>query len=112
MGKSKSIIIKLLISAASIIFFWGLESGFSQRQGDELVKSIIFAISLFFVLTRAYKKLVMFVSLILLSVMVVLYLFGQIYLSNMVGSVGFGVLLIYTLSFLPELIRGGNVVVK
>ncbi|MEK7616864.1 MAG: hypothetical protein AAB414_02330 [Patescibacteria group bacterium] len=109
MKKTKSFFLKLFISIASVPIFWGLESGFSLRNGDELLKSVIFASSLFIVMTERYKKFVLWISIILNFLMVILYLFWQINLSNLFGSIGFGMLLIFILSFIPDLMKRGFV---
>lgn len=109
MEKTKVIFLKLFISIISIGFFWGLESGFKLRNGDELIKSIIFAGSLFITLTGTYKKFILWVSILLLGIMIIFYLLWQIPLSSFFGSIGFGMLLIFILSYLPDLIKKGFV---
>lgn len=103
------IILKFFISVISIAIFWGLESGFTLRNGYEAVKSIIFALSLFIVLTNKYKKYVLWIAIFLLMLMVILYLLWQIPLSDLFGSIGFGMFFIFILSYLPSLIKKGFV---
>ncbi len=103
------IVIKFFISTISIAFFWGLESGFTQRNGYELIKSIIFASSFFIVLTKKYKQYILWISTFLLISMIILYLLWQIQLSDLLGSIGFGMFFIFILSYLPDLVRIGFV---
>lgn len=109
MKKSETLLLKICLSLASVGLFWGLESGFSLRNGDELLKSIIFALSLFIVLTNKFKKYLLKIAIILLIIMVILYLFWQIPLSGFFGSMGFGILSIFVLSYIPDLIEKGFV---
>lgn len=109
MKKTKWLFPKLLVSIISVAVFWWLESGFSARNGDELIKSVIFALSLFIILMSGYRKLILRTALSLLGVMVIFYLSGRIAFSSTVGSIGFGMLLIFMLGFLPDLIKKGFV---
>jgi len=109
MKKLEVTFIKFLISAVSIGAFWWLESGMKLRNGDELLKSVIFATSLFFVLTQKYKKSVLWLALLLLGMMVVYYLLRDISSASFFGSIGFGMLIIFVLSLTPDLVKKGFV---
>lgn len=109
MKRTKKLLLKLFVSIMSVGLFWWLESGFTLRNGDELVKSSIFAVSLFIILTGEYKRFVLWISLMLLITMIILYLFWQIALSNLFGSIGFGMFLIFILSYTPNLVKKGFV---
>lgn len=102
----KNILI-LFLSIMSVGFFWWLESGLTLRNGDELVKSSIFAGSLFIILTGNYKRFILWISLSLLLIMIIFYLFWQIPLSSFFGSIGFGMFLIFVLSYVPDLVKNG-----
>lgn len=103
----KKIVLKFFVSIVSVLFFWGLESGFTLRNGYELIKSITFACSLFIVLTQKYKRYVLWIAIFLLISMCVFYLFWQIPFSDLLGSIGFGMFFIFVLSYFPELTRKG-----
>lgn len=109
MKKNKKLFLKLFIAIISVGLFWGFESGFSLRNGDELIKSIIFSITLLIILITKYKKIILWISICLLILMVILYLFWQIPLSTLFGSIGLGMFLIYIFSFMPDLIKRGFV---
>ncbi len=109
MNKIEFFLLHLIISISSVGLFWWLESGFSLRNGDELAKSVIFAVALFVILTNKYKRFVLLLSLVLMGLMVILYLFWQLSLSNLFGSIGFGLFIIFSLSLLPDLIKSGFV---
>lgn len=109
MKKSETLLLKICLSLASVGLFWALESGFSLRNGDELLKSIIFAFSLFIALTNKFKKFLLKIATIMLVIMVILYLFWQIPLSGFFGSIGFGILSIFVLSYIPDLVRKGYI---
>lgn len=109
MKRTEKLLLKLFVSIMSVGLFWWLESGFTLRNGDELVKSSIFAVSLFIILTGEYKRFVLLVSFLLLIIMIILYLFWQIPLSSFFGSIGFGILSIFVLSYIPDLVRKGYI---
>lgn len=102
-------LILILVSLASIPIFLWLENGFSVKTPVDLVKPIIFSLALFLSLGDMYKKILLIVTLFLLFLMVVFYLFWKIDLSNWFGSLGFGMLIIYTLGYFPELLKRGFV---
>lgn len=109
MKKSKKIAINLFFSIVSVWGFWALESGFQLRNGDEFIKSIVFAASLFMVLSNKHKEIVLWISIFLLLIMIFFYLLWQIPLASMFGSIGFGIFVIYVFSFIPNLIKKGFV---
>ena len=109
MKKTEKFILSLFVSMMSVGLFWWLESGFNLRNGYELIKSSIFAVSLFIVLTGKYKIFILWIALIQLVIMIALYLFWQIPLSSFFGSVGFGMFLIFIFGHLPQLIKNGFV---
>lgn len=101
--------VKIVISLLSIGIFWALESGFSLRNGDEFVKSVIFAVVLFISFTKKLRKYLLTISIMLFVAMVILYLFWQIPSATLFGSLGVGILFIYIFSFISDLIKKGFV---
>ena len=104
-----NVLTKIFISFFSVGIFWFLESGFSLRNGDELIKSIIFGTALFGAFTNSLRKYLLVFSIISIGIMIILYLFWQIPFATFFGSIGFGILSIYILSFTPNLIKKGFV---
>lgn len=106
---TKNLFTKIIISFFTVGIFWALESGFSLRNGDELIKSTLFAIVFFIAIEEKYRKYLLITSIILFLLMIFLYLFWQIAYATFFGSMGFGILCIYVLSFVPDLIKRGFV---
>lgn len=67
------------------------------------------SISLVIVFKQSFRKLFLFVALSLISIMVVIYLFNEIYLSNLIGSLGLAILAIVFVSYIPGLIKKGYI---
>ncbi len=105
----KRLLTKIILSAFSIFGFWYLESGFMIKSGDELIKSIIFGITLFIAMNSVYRKYLFLVCFFLLTLMTFFYLFWQITWADRFGSLGFGMLFITSLLYLPAIIKKGYV---
>lgn len=105
---NKLLIAVIILFVSFPIFIW-LESGFAIKTPIDLIKPVIFSISLAASFGNFYKRILLTISLILLSFMVVFYLLWKIDLSNWFGSLGLGVLAIYIFGYLPQLIKKGFV---
>lgn len=109
MKKVNKLLLTIFISVFSIGIFWGLESGFKLRKGDELFQSIIFGVSLFIALYSQFRKYLFIVAFILMGIMVLAYLFWQISWADRIGSVGFGIVLITIFSYTSHLVKKGHI---
>lgn len=80
------------------------------KQPVQLIQPVIFAltgvIATFFLRKR---KLILIISLSLLSLMIFAYLLSLMDISNWLGSLGFGMLFITIFSYLPQVIKRGYV---
>lgn len=90
-----------------MMIFWWLESGFSIRDGGEPWKSSIFGFSLFLAMIKRTRIYLLWTSLILLVIMVLFYMFWKIPWAATFGSIGLGILAIFLIGLLPELIKRG-----
>ena len=96
----------LIFSISMPVFIW-LETGFAVKTWYDLVKPLIFSISLVVSLANLFKIYLLSISLSLLFLMVLFYLFWQIPVSDWFGSVGVGILITYFLGNIPQLIKRG-----
>ena len=103
------ILLKIIISLLSIFVFWWLESGFLIKNDDEMIKSIIFGVVFSITLFSRYRKYLFLVSLCLLGLMVLTYMFWQIAWSDTLASLGYGILVITVFSYTIQLIKNGFV---
>ncbi len=105
----KRLLTRIVLSVFSIFGFWYLESGFMIKNGDELIKSIIFGITLFIAMNPVYRKYLFLVCFFLLTLMTFFYLFWQITWADRFGSIGFGILVITVFSYMWQLLKNGYV---
>ncbi|MDP3973620.1 MAG: hypothetical protein Q8P92_02180 [Candidatus Daviesbacteria bacterium] len=103
------LILSIIIFIISLPIFIWLESGFAIKSATDFVKPLIFSASLVISSVRFYKHYLLIISLTLLFLMVIFYLFWQIPTADWLGSVGIGMFTIYIIGYLPELIRKGYV---
>lgn len=91
-----------------VFIFTILDIGMEVNQLTLFIQPIIFALSaviaIFFI---SLRKATLIISLSLLSLMVFTYLLNLLEISNWIGSLGFGMFIIVTVSYLPNLIREG-----
>lgn len=100
--------IKRIILALILIMV--LTAVFTLLNYTSVIQPIIFALSATVnILYRTYTKLLLIVSLSLLSLMIIAYLFNQLNFSNWIGSLGFGLFIITIFSYLIELIKKGYI---
>lgn len=109
MKQKNKYLFKLLAAFFSILVFWWLESGLLIRNGDELLKSSIFALCFFIAINKVFRKYLLWAGLILLGLMVILYMFWQVPVAAVLGSFGIGMIAIFLIGLLSELIKRGNI---
>lgn len=107
--KLSKILVTIMILIISLPIFIWLENGFSVKSSLDLVKPVIFSFSAVFCYMNFYRKFLLISSLFLLTIMVFFYLIWKIDLSNWFGSLGFGLLVIFTLGYIPQLLKEGYV---
>lgn len=105
----KKLLLRIFLSVLSIFVFWYLESGLMIKNGDELIKSIIFGATLFIATLAQYRKYLFLFSFFLLGFMITFYLFWQMTWADRLGSLGFGILVITTSSYILRLLKNGFV---
>ena len=79
-------------------------------QFGQISQPFIFALTFSLCIFLSFlKKLFLIISLGLLSLMVFVYFFNLLEISNWLGSLGYGMLLMITFSYLPEFVKKGYI---
>ena len=107
MRREIKVLLKILFIILSFFIYWWLESGLLIRSGDEVIKSCIFAIATFLATNQLLRKYLLGLTILSLFLTVPFYLFWQMTPSTFFGSIGVGMMTIFILSFLPELMIKG-----
>lgn len=105
------LLIKFLILPLILVgFFNFLEYGLKWNRVDHFIYPIILMlITLIIFFIPKLRKLFLFLSFFILLIMILLYLFDELNLANIVGSFGFAVLLIVVSAYIPQFIKKGFV---
>ncbi len=110
MKETKKIFIALVLVIILTIIFTILDSGLRIKQLNLLIQPLIFAlVATISFLFGSYRKLLLFFSANLLSLMIITYLFNLLDAANWVGSLGFGILIIVFCSYIPVLIKRDHI---
>lgn len=87
-----------------------LDFGFGAYQFKQTIQPFIFAISFTIcIFYPNFRKYNIITALILLTLMIFIYLLNSIEISNWFGSLGFGMLFIAIISYLPQIIKKGSI---
>lgn len=108
MSKLKSYF-KFLLLILLVPIFYYLEMGFSEFHFDKIAQSLIYTSSVFLSFNLNARKYLLFASLVLLFLMVLFFLIWRIDFANLSGSIGFGMLVIYFIGYVPQLISKGEI---
>lgn len=108
-ASKKMILIPVLIIIFSFVFTV-LNTGLELKRFDQIIQPLIFALSITIcILYSNFRKYFINASLCLLLAMVLTYMFNMLEIANWLGSLGFGILFITIMSYLPQLIRRGSI---
>lgn len=104
----KKIILITLLFLFSLSIFVILEYGVKLSSFSEIIQPTIFALSLVVnSFSPSYRKFFIVAALVCFCLMLLTYFLNLLDASNWMGSLGFGVLFITVLSYLPQLIKKG-----
>lgn len=110
MNNAKRVILIAIFSMVSFIIFVMLDNGVNVKRIDQLIQPLIFTftfiIGIFF---HSASRYLLGVSIFLLSLMIFTYLFASLDISNWIGSLGFGILLVVSCTYLPQFIKKGYI---
>lgn len=105
----KIIVIPILTMVFTYMFML-VNTGVKIDQINQIIQPVLFAVcAILCIFFPKHKKNILKISLALLFFMIFSYLFKGLELSNWVGSLGFGLLLITVFSYIPELIKKGYI---
>lgn len=77
---------------------------------NKYFQSLVFSTtSILAIFTPVFRRKLFYLAFLLLLMMVAFYLTGQLLWSNALASLGIGILLILSLSYVPEIIKKGYV---
>lgn len=109
MRSFKRVILSIILIIVLYLFFKSIEFE-NENQISQVYVPAIFAVSfslaLFYPMVRRY---LIMLSFCLFAIMFFFYLFNIIDISNGFGSLGFGILMLTILSYLPILLRNGQI---
>lgn len=98
----------IFVSAALIFSLLEFESSFDKF--GTLIQPLIFALTLTVsIFLKHIRKVILSISIALLIIMILTYLLNMINISNWIGGLGFGILIVTLASYLPELIKKGYI---
>ena len=105
----KKLILIILITILLTFLFTLLNDGEISQFG-QIFQPLIFALTFSLCIFLSFlKKFFLIMSLSLLSLMVFVYFFNLLEISNWLGSLGYGMLLMVTFSYLPEFVKKGYI---
>ncbi len=110
MNSAKKIILIPILIVIFTFSFTFLEIGLEIHKITQIIQPFIFALSaVLCILYNSLRRLILKISLVLLALMVLTYLFDNLDFANWIGSLGFGMLVIVIFSYLPILIKKGYI---
>lgn len=106
---TRKLFLKIFLFAISLVIFVYLETGFRVDSINKLSEPLIFAFGMMLTFNLRYKKYLLLFSFLLLFGMILTYLFWQLSISEWLGSISLGILVIYAIGLLPDFLRRGYI---
>lgn len=99
-----------MIFLTTLAIFLVLEYGQVMVSFNGLLQPVIFSsvVSMIFLFGKS-RQIFLWISSILFSLMIVFYLAGSLFVSNWIGSLGMGILVILIFSYILRLIKNGHI---
>lgn len=108
--KANKIIISPILFVIAVFIFTVLDVGMKVDQINQLVQPLFFAATFTLsVLFANFRKYLLICSGLLLILLVITYMLQMLVISDWVGRLGFGMLLIILFSYFPQLIKRGYI---
>lgn len=108
--KEIKVISIFIIPIISFLIFSGIEFEPLNQITNKYLQSFIFSATLTVSIIRpSWRFKLFYLGLFFIFLMVIFYLFGRLALSNSFASIGIGILIIVSLTYLPELFKKGFV---
>ena len=106
----RSILKFLIIFIFTFPILLFMHTGFSTDSIVKLSQTAIFAWVLSMILVWSnLRRFILLASLFLIILMAVLYIVNMIELANILGSTGFGLIMINLFTYLPQLVKLGYI---
>lgn len=106
----KKTIKKIILYLFVFGFFFTLNSGFRFDSWDSLFQTLFFTLMTLLLISKpVLKKAFTTLSVILFVIMVIFFTLDFINIANFFGSLGFGILIISSLFYIPRLLKYGHV---
>lgn len=106
----KKAIKKIILYLFVFGFFLMLNSGFKFDSPDSLFQTLFFTLTTLLLISQPwFKKTFVVLSMILFIIMVIFFTLDFINIANFFGSLGFGILIISSLFYIPKLLKYGYV---
>ena len=108
----KSQFIKLkkpaLVFVASFLVFFFLNTGFYEEPLWLVFQAVFFALVVVFMFLKKVRRIwLIYSALVFFIGMVVSILFESVFVAEILGSTGFGLVIILLISYLPHFIKDG-----
>lgn len=105
---------KIILAVASVIIltliFTLINSGAEIAQINQLFAPLLFAITFVICfISHAWRRMFLAIAAGLLGVMIFTDLFNMLEVANLLGSLGFGMFLLISLSYIPQLYKRGYI---
>ena len=98
----------LLVFVGSFIAFFFLNTGFYERPLWLVLQAAFFALVAVLMFLGKIKKIwLIYFFLVLFVGMAISILFENVFVAEVLGSTGFGLVIILLISYLPRLVRDG-----
>lgn len=110
MDSNTKTILALFLFVLLFIVFNSVEYGLLNQAGNLYFQSLIFsATTIVSIFKGKLKRKLYLAAFLLLFLTAIIYFLGNIAIANAVASIGIGMLLIVSLSYLPQLIKKGYI---
>ena len=97
-----------LVFIVSFIVFFFLNTGFYEKPLWLVIQAVFFALVVVFIFLEKIKKIwLIYFFLALFVGMVISILFENVFVAEVLGSTGFGLVIILLISYLPSFVRDG-----
>jgi len=106
----KKIIKKTITSLIVFVFFLFLNSGFRFDDWQSIFQNVVFSsVTLALIYQPILKKGFVLLSLSMLALTSIFFVLGYILVANAFGILGFGIMIISGLFYLPKLFKDGYI---
>lgn len=106
----KKIIKKIILFTIILVFFLVFNSGFRFDDWQSIFQTVVFSLVAWILIYKPWLKSgFILLTLIFFIFMVISFILSHIIIANFFGTLGFGLLIISGLFYLPQLVKYGNV---